>query len=86
MACSTSEVDVERLFSGCKDEIDIRRHSLKANTVRVLTLLRSIYTSEDKVDQRLLAAVIELDVWQQRNCILWRPDLINERLDDLAGI
>jgi hypothetical protein len=35
------KVDVERLFSGCRDEYGLRRHALKAGTVRVLTLLRS---------------------------------------------
>ena len=54
LPCSASEVDVERLFSGCKDEIGIRRHALKAETVRVLTLLRSSYTSQDKEDNALL--------------------------------
>lgn len=86
LACSASEVDVERLFSGCKDEIGIRRHSLKADTVRVLTLLRSNYTSEDEVDQRLLEEAMKLDVWQRKNSILWRPDEINELLVDSAGM
>jgi hypothetical protein len=67
---SASEVDVERLFSGCRDEIGIRRHSLKAETVRVLTLLRSAYASEDEVDKALLKAAMKLDIVFQRNLIL----------------
>ncbi len=43
LPCCASEVDVERLFSGCRDEYGLRRHALKAGTVRVLTLLRSQY-------------------------------------------
>jgi hypothetical protein len=86
LACSASEVDVERLFSGCKDEIGIRRHSLKADTVRVLTLLRSIYSSEDKANTKLLQEAMKLDVWQWKNSILWRPDEINERIEDPAGM
>ncbi|EXU94708.1 hAT family dimerization domain protein [Metarhizium robertsii] len=43
LSVSGSEVDVERLFSGCRDEFGIRRHASKAATVRVLTLLRSAY-------------------------------------------
>jgi hypothetical protein len=78
-------VDVERLFSGCKDEIGTRRHSLKADTVRVLTLLRSIYTSEDELDKKFLQEAMKLDVWQWKNSILWRPDEINERIEDPAG-
>ena len=85
LPCSASEVDVERLFSGCKDEIGIRRHALKAETVRVLTLLRSSYTSQDKEDNALLQEAMKLNVWEFRNSILWRPDNIPERLDDPAG-
>ncbi|KAH7310175.1 hypothetical protein BKA65DRAFT_414127, partial [Rhexocercosporidium sp. MPI-PUGE-AT-0058] len=51
---SASEVDVERLFSGCRDEYGIRRYSLKSETVRVLTLLRGAYESEDTVDTALI--------------------------------
>ena len=76
---------MERLFSGCKDEIGIRRHALKAETVRVLTLLRSSYTSQDKEDNALLQEAMKLNVWEFRNSILWRPDNIPERLDDPAG-
>ena len=70
LPCSASEVDVERLFSGCKDEIGIRRHALKAETVRVLTLLRSSYTSQDKEDYALLQEAMKLNVWEFRNSIL----------------
>ncbi|KAM4067276.1 hypothetical protein HRG_012219 [Hirsutella rhossiliensis] len=34
LSVSGSEVDVERLFSGCRDEFGIRRHALKADTVQ----------------------------------------------------
>jgi hypothetical protein len=33
LPCSASEVDVERLFSSCKDEIGVRRQALKAETI-----------------------------------------------------
>jgi hypothetical protein len=62
LPCLASEVDVERLFSGCKDEISIRRHALKAETVRVLTLLRSSYNSQDKEDNALLQEAMKLNV------------------------
>lgn len=75
LPCCSSEVDVERLFSGCCDEYGIRRHSLKASTVRVLTLLRSQYQSEDEIDTKLVASAMELDIVStMRNSILWRPD------------
>ncbi|PVH71643.1 hypothetical protein DL98DRAFT_386856, partial [Cadophora sp. DSE1049] len=48
LPCAAAEADVKRLFSGCRDEYGIRRHALHSNTVRVLTLLRSNYQSEDK--------------------------------------
>jgi hypothetical protein len=82
MPCSASEVDVERLFSGCRDEIGIRRHSLKPDTIRVLTLLRSAYCSEDQIDRALIKEAMTLDIDTLGNSILWRPDEINERLDD----
>jgi hypothetical protein len=76
LSVSGSEVDVERLFSGCRDEFGIRRHALKADTVRVLTLLRSAYTQEDKIDQKLIKAAMEYDILPFANSILWRPDHI----------
>lgn len=79
---SASEVDVERLFSGCRDEFGIRRHSLKAETVRVLTLLRSAYTSEDEVDKELIKSAMELDILPFRNCILWRPDVYDRHINE----
>jgi hypothetical protein len=82
LPCSASEVDIERLFSSCRDEFGIRRHSLKAETVRVLTLLRSIYTSEDEVDKALIKEAMKLDVIPQKNSILWRPDMIEGHLPD----
>ena len=67
---SASEVDIERLFSGYKDEIGIRRHALKAETVRVLTLFWSSYNSQDKKDNALLQEAIKLNVWEMHNSIL----------------
>ena len=82
LAISASEVDVERLFSGCRDEVGIRRHSLKSDTIRVLTLLRSAYTTEDDVDKALIKAAMELDIVLHNNSILWRPDQIEGHLAD----
>ncbi|OAQ58956.1 hypothetical protein VFPPC_11895 [Pochonia chlamydosporia 170] len=83
LSVSGSEVDVERLFSGCRDEFGIRRHALKAATVRVLTLLRSAYTQEDKIDQKLVKAAMEYDILPFANSILWRPDhFVGKLVDD----
>ena len=76
------QVDVERLFSGCKDEYGIRRHSLKSETVRVLTLLRSAYESEDTVNTALIKAATELDIQAPKNSILWRPDNVSGQLTE----
>jgi hAT family protein len=73
LACSASEVDVERLFSGCRDEYGLRRQSLKAETVRVMTLLRSAYEAQDQHDSDLIKYAMEQDVLANRNSILWRP-------------
>ena len=70
LPCSASEVDVERLFSGCRDEIGIRRHSLRPDTVRVLTLLRSAYCTEDDVDKTLIKEAMKLDLDTLGNSIL----------------
>jgi hypothetical protein len=86
LSTSASEVDVERLFSGCRDEFGIRRHSLKAETIRVLTLLRSAYTSEDEVDKQLIKDALELDILPFRNSILWRPDLFDGHIDELGKL
>jgi hypothetical protein len=86
LSVSGSEVDVERLFSGCRDEFGIRRHALKADTVRVLTLLRSAYTQEDEIDQKLIKAAMEYDILPFGNSILWRPDHIPGRLVDGMNI
>ncbi len=78
LSCSISEVNVERLFSGCRDEYGLRRHALKADTVRVMTLLRSQYTSEDGVDRALIDDAMQLDVGEEmRFSVLWRPDRID---------
>jgi len=63
LATLASEVDVKSLFSGCRDEFGIRRHSLKTETVRVLTLLRSAYSSDDEVDKQLIKDAMELDIF-----------------------
>jgi hypothetical protein len=86
LSVSGSEVDVERLFSGCRDEFGIRRHALKADTVRVLTLLRSAYTQEDEIDQKLIKAAMEYDILPFANSILWRPDHIPGKLVDGINI
>jgi hypothetical protein len=71
-----------RLSSGCRDEFGIRRHSLKAKTVRVLVLLRSSYTAEDAVDKALIAEAMSLDILPFRNSILWKPDDIDGHIVD----
>jgi hypothetical protein len=38
-----SEVDVERLFSGGRDLLGIRRYALKGETMRILTLLKEYF-------------------------------------------
>jgi hypothetical protein len=86
LSVSGSEVDVERLFSGCRDEFGIRRHALKADTVRVLTLLRSAYAQEDEIDQKLIEAAMEYDILPFANSILWRPDHIPGKLVDGMNI
>ena len=82
LPCSASEVNVERLFSGCRDTFTIRRHALKAETVRVLTLLRSAYTLEDNRDHELIKLAMALNIVKQRNSIIWRLDTINGRLEE----
>ncbi len=81
LPCSASEVDVKRLFSGYYDEISIRRHSLQLDTVRVLTLLRSTYCTEDNVDKTLIKEAIKLDLNTLRNSILQCPDNIYEEIN-----
>jgi hypothetical protein len=80
LACSASEVDVERLFSTCRDEYGLRRHALKTDTVRVLTLLRSAYQSEDDIDARLVAKAMSMDLDLNNGgySVLFRPD---DRID-----
>lgn len=82
LSVSGSEVDVERLFSSYRDKFGIHRHALKAATVRVLTLLRSAYTQEGKMDQKLVQAAIEYNILPFANIILWRPDHIVGKLVD----
>jgi hypothetical protein len=88
LPCCGSEVDVERLFSGCRDEYGIRRHALKAGTVRVLTLLRSQYQSEDEVDAELIKEAMESDIVDGiRNSVLWRPDRFDGQIaGKLSGL
>ena len=82
LPCSASEVDVERLFSGCRDEYGIRRHALKAETVRVMTLLRSTYGTEDQADKERIQKAYELSLGTLRYHVLWRPDQISGRVED----
>ncbi len=82
LPCSTLEVDVKRLFSSYRDKYSIRRHSLKSETIRVLTLLQSMYKSEDTIDSALIKAVIELDIQVPKNSILWRPNNVVGQLTE----
>jgi hypothetical protein len=82
LPCSASEVDVERLFSGCRDEYGIRRHALKAETVRVMTLLRSTYGTEDKADKERIEKAYELSLGTLRYHVLYRPDQIHGRIEN----
>ena len=82
MPCSAFEVDIERLFSRCRDEYGIRRHALKAETVRVMTLLRSTYGTEDQADKERIQKAYELSLGTLRYYVLWRPDQISGRVED----
>ena len=78
---------MERLFSGCRDEYGLRRYALKADTVRVMTLLRSQYTSEDGVDRALIDDAMQLDVGEEmRFSVLWRPDRINSIIHGIHSL
>ena len=46
---SGSSASVERKFNGGRDTISLRRGSLKATTIRELTLFRSVLNYEDKL-------------------------------------
>lgn len=82
LPCSASEVDVERLFSGCRDEYGIRRHALKAETVRVMTLLLSTYGTEDQADKERIQKAYEFSLGTLQYYVLWRPDQISGRVED----
>lgn len=43
LAVPGSEVDVERLFCGGRDQLGIRRFALNEEAMRVLTLLKSYF-------------------------------------------
>jgi hypothetical protein len=47
LAIPASEVAVERLFSGGRDLLGLRRHSLESGTMRTLTLLADQYSKEE---------------------------------------
>jgi hypothetical protein len=49
LAIPAAEVAVERLFSRGRDLLGVRRHSLNAETMRRVMLLRDIYKSEAPV-------------------------------------
>ncbi|CZR51456.1 uncharacterized protein PAC_01332 [Phialocephala subalpina] len=82
LPCSASEVDVERLFSGCRDEYGIRRHALKAETVRVMTLLLSTYGTEDQADKERIQKAYEFSLGTLQYYVLWHPDQIGGRVED----
>ena len=48
LAVPASEVDVERLFSGRRDLLGIRRYALKGEMMRVLTLLKAFFERQLK--------------------------------------
>ena len=54
----------------------------KADTVRVLALLRSQYASEDDRDDKLIESEMQLDIVEHRNSIIWRPYLTNTRVPE----
>jgi hypothetical protein len=87
LPCAAAEVDVERLFSGCRDEYGIRRHALHSNTVRMLTLLRSNYQSEDKLDQEQIQDAMKLDL-TFGSCFstLFRPDRIDGHVPGICSL
>ena len=78
LPCSASEVDVERLFSGCRDVIGIRRHSLKAETVRILMLLKSCYTTDEKQWKDIIN---NISLEGGKNSILWKLELLDNLVD-----
>jgi hypothetical protein len=43
LSIPVSEVLVERLFNSGRDILGVRRHSMKAETMRILMLLDNIY-------------------------------------------
>ncbi|KAK5308758.1 hypothetical protein LTR70_010816, partial [Exophiala xenobiotica] len=43
LAVPSTEVDVERVFSGARDVLGLRRHTMNAETMRWLVLLKSHY-------------------------------------------
>jgi hypothetical protein len=48
LAVPASEVDVERLFSGGRDLLGIRRYALKGEMMNVLTLLKAFFERQLK--------------------------------------
>jgi hypothetical protein len=57
LAVPGSEVDVERLFSGGKDLLGLRRHGLSGETMRILTLLKSYWQWESNENKAVLPKV-----------------------------
>jgi hypothetical protein len=47
LAIPAAEVAVERLFSSSRDLLAIRRHSMKAETMRLLMILRDQYIEKN---------------------------------------
>ena len=46
LSVPSTEVGVERVFSGARDVLGLRRQSMNADTMRSLVLLKSQYDSE----------------------------------------
>ena len=56
LAIPGSEVDVERLFSGGRDLLGIRRYALRGETMRVLTLLKAYFERKHAKDSSRFTA------------------------------
>jgi hypothetical protein len=69
----SAEVDCERLFSGNRDTIGVRRHSLKGETIRILELLRSSYQVECLENPTTL----DLDWDKHIQSIILKPNLFD---------
>ena len=57
LAVPGSEVDVDRLFSGGRDLLGIRRYALKGEMMRILTLLKAYFERQLNDGEALLPEV-----------------------------